>query len=212
MPKICNDFKFYLNTYKPDLIYEYQSIKAAVLVPLLDTKEGLNVLFEVRSSDLKWQPGEICFPGGKIENTDKTPQDTAIRETCEELGINSEQIEIYGALDYLATQMGVLVYPFVGKILQPEKIQPSEQEVKEYFTIPLRDLLDMQPICTQVQVLTKPADDDFPYELLTNYKKEPKMRKKYPVYFYPCGEYIIWGMTARILKDFLDIYKKSCLT
>lgn len=79
---------------------------AAVLVPLIDTKQGPAVLFEVRAAGLGWQPGDVCFPGGRYECGDDSFAKTAVRETCEELGITEDKIELCGELDYLVTHMG----------------------------------------------------------------------------------------------------------
>ncbi|MDR3348877.1 MAG: CoA pyrophosphatase [Acidaminococcales bacterium] len=187
------------------LRYEYESDydQAAVLLPLLRTDEGPAVLFQVRSATLDWQPGEICFPGGRME-TGETAGAAALRETCEELSVAAADVEIYGPLDSLAAQMGMIVHPYVGRILAPEKIKPSRDEVAEVFTVPFERLLDMRPRVGKIKVVTQPADDDFPYDLLPGYFRGPRVRKIYDLYFYQYGKHVIWGLTARILHDFLQ--------
>lgn len=91
---------------------------ASVLILLLPGPEGPEVLFEVRSKRLDWQPGDICFPGGRREKTDRNFAAAAIRETSEELGIHYEDIRLCGTLDFFAAHNGFMVYPFVG-IWQP---------------------------------------------------------------------------------------------
>lgn len=200
----------YLANYTPKLTGESEYTKAAVLLPIVDTNEGESILFEVRSEDLNWQPGEICFPGGKIEEADKDPMHTAVRETCEELSLTPDTIEVLGPLDYLATQMSVIVYPYVGKILKPELINPGQSEVAEVFCVPIQKLLKMQPMIAQMQVTTAPVTkDNFPYEILPEYARGSKPRKTYNLYFYQYDKYTIWGMTALILKGFLDIIKED---
>ena len=84
---------------------------AAVLLPLVPTKEGVALLFEVRSKALKRQPGEICFPGGKAECTDKDFRQTAVRECCEELGLAPTDITVLGELSTLVTYSGPIIQP-----------------------------------------------------------------------------------------------------
>lgn len=206
----CERMKEFFCAYQPQLKGETEYSKAAVMLPLLEIDRKQCILFEVRSADLNWQPGEICFPGGRIEASDADAQSAAARETCEELNLKPENIEIYGPLDYIATQMGVLVYPFVGKLHAPEKIVASKDEVAEIFTVPLDELLHMQPLVSQVQVSTQPASENFPFDFLPEYSQGPKLRKKYDLYFYYYGKHVIWGLTARILKDFLALYRKNC--
>lgn len=206
----CDELKNLIKNHQPELRAETDYTKSAVLLPLVETDKGTSILFEVRSSDLTWQPGEICFPGGRIEEDDVDAKATAIRETCEELALTPDLIEVYGPLDYLATQMGVLVFPYAGRILDIDKIKPSKDEVAEVFTAPIKELLAIEPLVAQIQSCTKPISDNFPYELVPEYAKGPRMRKIYDLYFFEYEKYIIWGMTARILKDFLDLYKENC--
>ena len=189
----------------PKLRHEVDYTRAAVLLPLLETSKGLAVLFEVRSPNLAWQPGEICFPGGRLE-TGEDAGAAALREPCEELSLAAAAVEIYGPLDSLAAQMGMLVHPYVGSILAPEKIKPNCAEVAEIFFVPFARLLAMQPLVSKIQVFTQPAGDDFPYRLLPGYAKEPRLRRSYDVYFYQYEKYVIWGLTAKILHDFLQEY------
>ena len=95
---------------------------AAVLLPLVRTPEGISVLFEERAHTLRSQPGEVCFPGGKYECEDNSFRNTAVRETCEELGLKPENITICGELDCLVTHNGPIIHPFVGLIDDISKI------------------------------------------------------------------------------------------
>ena len=90
--------------------------KAAVLLPIIDIDHQLHLLFQIRSRKLKWQPGDICFPGGRVELSDTNPEYTAKRETVEELGIPFKHIIILGALPKLIATLGMAIYPFVGTI------------------------------------------------------------------------------------------------
>ena len=88
---------------------------AAVLIPILIRDGKYHVLYEVRSAKLKTQPGEVCFPGGRIEQGE-TPGEAAIREACEELCITRDQIEIVGALDTTIGPGGIPFYAFIGTL------------------------------------------------------------------------------------------------
>jgi 8-oxo-dGTP pyrophosphatase MutT (NUDIX family) len=189
---------------KADRLWE-----AAVLVPLVYTKTGrVGILFEERSQHLHWQPGDVCFPGGKKERKDKTLQDTAVRETCEELGLSADKINICGELDYLVTHLGPILHPFVGTIEDLDDIKPNCSEVGDVFIVPLDELLAQEPRKIRMQLANR-APQDFPYDLLPSYPKEWNRRKGYDVYFYQYNKHVIWGMTARVLHGFLERIKKE---
>lgn len=183
-------------------------MEASVLVPLVQKDNELAILFEVRSQSLKWQPGEICFPGGKVERSDDSFQATAVRETCEELNIASKDIKICGALDYLVTHLGPIVHPFVGIVDDYRKIKPATAEVEKVFYVPLKELLSQTPRESSMQLANKAADD-FPFELVPGQPKGWLGRKHYTVYFYEYEGQVIWGLTARILHAFLQKIKES---
>lgn len=181
---------------------------SAVIVPLVGQTGDLGVLFEVRSAQLAWQPGEICFPGGRIEYSDVSPQAAAVRETCEELGLPSSGLQVLGQLDHLVSPIGVIIYPFVGYITDPEAIKPSSDEVAKVFVVPLKFLLNNEPIIANMEVATKPLPG-FPFDLLpANYPREWRRRATYPVLFYHYQDYAIWGLTARMLFNFAQICRQ----
>ena len=180
---------------------------AAVLVPLIWQNGQISVLFEVRSSQLSWQPGEICFPGGRIEEGDSSPQAAAIRETQEELALYAEEIKVLGSLKEIISSIGVRLYPYVGFLSPQQPIIPSSNEVAEVFTVPLEFLLQNEPLIGHMEMGTKPSED-FPFSLLPAYSKEWRVRKNYQVLFYKYDKYVIWGLTAQVLQEFLAICKK----
>ncbi|VBB08844.1 Hypothetical protein LUCI_4125 [Lucifera butyrica] len=188
---------------------EYDFAPSAVLLPLVIQGEEPAVLFEIRSEKLHRQPGEICFPGGRIEKTDARPVAAALRETCEELGVCRQQIAVLGPLDYVVSPIGVLLYPFVGYIDNVQTIRPNQDEVGAVFTVPLHWLVAAEPLVAHMQMATKPQDD-FPFDLLPDdYPKDWKIRTTYPLLFYQYGKYTIWGLTAKVLHNFLSLYKTS---
>jgi coenzyme A diphosphatase NUDT7 len=180
---------------------------SAVLLPLIETESGLHILFEVRASHLRRQPGEICFPGGVVEKDELcNPQETAIRETVEELGIKRNKIELLGSLNYFFTPPGTIIYPFVGVIKKKESIEPNPAEVEEFFLAPVEYFLKHPPTKSSVEVATR-YHGDFPFSRIPPfYRKEWNKRWSFPVYFYEYGERFIWGITARILYSFITTY------
>lgn len=117
--------------------------ESAVLLPLIEGPKGWEILFEVRSSALTWQPGDICFPGGHREDMDRNLSDTALRETSEELGIPQNEITLLGPLDYFYGVMGPLIYPYVGILPKDCPLTIEQDEVAELFTIPVETLLSL---------------------------------------------------------------------
>lgn len=176
---------------------------AAVLLPLVNTPDGISVLFEVRAAKLGWQPGDVCFPGGRAECSDDSFAATALRETCEELGLDADDVQLTGGLNYLVTHMGTIIHPYVGCIKDINKIKFNKDEVDEIFTVPLAFLLNNPPRVAHMELANK-AGDDFPFDLLPRQPREWRKRKGYSVYFYEYGGHVIWGLTARILHGFLN--------
>ena len=112
-------------------------VSFAVLVPIIEIDGELNLIFEVRSNSIT-QPGEISFPGGRIEEGE-SPRKAAIRETSEELLLNKENIEIISELNYASSKSGAFVFTFLGLIkdVDPDEIEYSIDEVSEVFFVPL---------------------------------------------------------------------------
>ena len=186
---------------------ETDYFSASVVLPLVPIGDELGILFEVRSSKLAWQPGEICFPGGRIEETE-SPEQAAVRETHEELRIPQQGLTLLGELDYLVSPIGVILYPYVGYIAEPEKIKPNRGEVAEVFTVPLRFLLENEPTVAHMEVATRPLPG-FPLEHLpSDYPSEWRSRASYPVYFYHYQDRVIWGITARVLNEFIVLCRE----
>lgn len=194
-----------LQKRKPHLMGHQQLREAAVLVPLIEQGEEMHVLFEVRSHTLRRQPGEICFPGGRLEQQDGSASVTAVRETCEELGLHRDQVELLGELDVLVGH-SQLIYSFVGQIEQSVEIKPNQDEVAEIFTVPLSELLQTEPVMHQVAFHVQPHED-FPFDLIPNGRDYAWGRGVIPQYFYQWQGRVIWGLTARILHHFLEVIR-----
>ena len=194
-----------LASRRPQILDESAHLISSVLLPLVERQGKLHVLFEVRSKNLHRQPGEICFPGGKVEVIDRQdPLLTALRETTEELGIMENDIEVIGPLDILVTHFSALIYPYAG-IIKSENIRFNPKEVEEVFLVPMDFFLAEPPYITCVEVGTR-YPPDFPLAKVPPiYREGWQMRSSYPMYFYDYEKYFIWGLTCRILHNFLSI-------
>lgn len=175
----------------------------AILLPIIEKNGELHILFEVRSKNLHRQPSEVCFPGGRIEESDKSPEKTAMRETCEELGICSSDIEHVFPIDYI--QSGITIHVYAG-FLNTTNFKLNNAEVESLFTVPLQFFQAISPNIHRVEL--KPhVDDTFPYHLIP-LGKDYKWQSRYlDEYFYQYEDKVIWGLTARILHHFLELIK-----
>lgn len=198
-----------LNSRQPQLQNLKGFFVSAVLLPLIEINGEPQILFEVRSINLKRQPGEICFPGGMMERYETgRPQETAIRETKEELGLSGEPIDLIGPLDCFVSPLGALIYPFLGKISAATKILPNPNEVQEVFYVPVRYLLSANPTQSSVDLGTRYADN-FPFDKLPVYYQTGwRALGTLPVYFYEYEGRLIWGATANILHNFIAFYRE----
>jgi coenzyme A diphosphatase NUDT7 len=196
-----------LSNRKPDILGIEGFAKYGILIPLINKDGHDHILFEVRSSSLRRQPGEICFPGGRIEKTDRTPIDAAVRETSEELGILPEHISNVVPLDHILSAFGSrLIYPCAGIIQNTVPIYPNPEEVEEVFTIPLKELMEMEPEIYKIGFQIKP-EENFPFHLINGGKEYKWQMRQVDELFYHWDNRVIWGLTASILRHFLDLMK-----
>lgn len=191
----------------PSIMGQQRYKQSAVLLPLLNIQDETHVLFEVRSMQMRSQPGDICLPGGRIDKTDKSPKETAIRETMEELGISASNIEAVTPLDYIVNDSGRIIYPFVGKLLNYEQIKLNEAEVSEVFTVPLSYFLETEPEVYKVHFQVNP-EKDFPFDLIVGGKDYKWNTGHIDELFYQYNGKVIWGLTAKILTHFVHLLKK----
>lgn len=172
----------------------------AVLVPLVERPEGVHLLYEVRAAGLRRQPGEVCFPGGRME-PGETAEACALRETWEELAIPPAAVHVVGRLDFIAHRANFILYPVLARVQAQavEHIAPNPDEVDETFQVPLDHLLHTAPqeYCYTMQ----PAPpENFPYETVgipRDYRWQ-QGRESVPVY--PWAGHAIWGITGRITR------------
>lgn len=183
------------------IIGEDEMQRYSVIIPLIKINNELKILFEVRAKTLRHQPGEISFPGGKIEKNEDS-KSAGIRETCEELGVLEGDIEVIGAENILVTQHNRIIYPYVARISSQGNIKPSSFEVDHVFYVPIDYLIHQKPLVKAVKIITEPAED-FPYEDIASGKDYKWIEGRNDIYFYKFGAYTIWGLTARILNQFI---------
>lgn len=188
---------------QPLFIGEETALRSAILLPLVQVEGEWHMLFEVRSLTMRKQPGDISFPGGRIDTTDASPLEAAIRETHEELGIDPTSIKILGQLSPYIASSSFVVYPFVATIDHHQIKSFNKQEVEEVFTIPISWLLDYEPYMHTVSVQPMPPMD-FPYEKIFNGDKYQWRPRDIEEWFYDYKNYTIWGLTARVLKHFVE--------
>ncbi|MBF4692765.1 NUDIX hydrolase [Fusibacter ferrireducens] len=177
---------------------------ASILIPLIERNGEIHILYERRALHLNSQPGEICFPGGKIESLEKSCE-TALRETCEELNLEDSEVTLIGRLDSILTSFDMIIHCYIGKISRSfESIQFSKSEVDSIFTVPLSVLRTLPPKIYHVKTkMELPAD--FPFSNIPNGKDYNFRNTVYPIVFYYYDHYIIWGLTARMTKNFIDM-------
>jgi len=133
------------NIYRPDADYHTSSLPlkpAAVLIPLVDHKDGMTVLFTKRAPHLKIHSGQVSFPGGRCEVEDIHAMETALRETEEEVGIRRSHIDVLGAMEDYETVTGYVITPIVAVIEPAYSLQVDPGEVAEVFELPLDYILD----------------------------------------------------------------------
>lgn len=160
-------------------------VRAAVLVPVLGGSEGDSLLYTKRSDRLETHRGQISFPGGKWSKADADLVGTALRESWEEVGIVPQHVQILGQLDEIVTVTGFVITPVVGYLPAPYPLQPNPAEIARLLEVPLADLLRLQAFRLEV-------------------REAPDGRKMSLYSFESQGE-LIWGATARITKQLIDL-------
>lgn len=189
--------------------------RAVVMVLLSEYPEGFHVVFQERSKGIP-HPGEIGFPGGIAQDAaDHSPEDTALRETEEELGILRSEIRVIGRLDSLLTRMGRQIDVVVGITgVLTEGMKPNPEEVARIFSLPLIWLMRQEPQHHHVVVKSHPTrihpetgEEEvlLPAGLLSLPEKyhQPWGDSLHSIFAYQTPEGIIWGITGDILHDFL---------
>lgn len=196
------DLNSIFKNFEPFLQNHNILFKASVLIPIIEKNNSLHILFQKRSHLLNVQPGEISFPGGGFEISDSSFKETALRETFEEIGIPKEDIDIISQLDIM-TQANIIIIPFLGKIKTLDKLKLNKYEVEEIFTIPIDFFIENEPKSFKCD-LKMCFPQNFPFEKIPNGKNYSFSPLKRFIYFYEYENHVIWGITAQILKNFID--------
>ena len=163
-------------------------IKSAVLVPIVFEENKISIILTHRSSNLKDHAGQISFPGGRIDQKDISPVDTALRETYEEIGIEKEFINVLGNLDTYITGTGFQILPIISYVKDGYDITINSKEVESYFKLPLDFLMNKKNHNVDKKLYNN-GEISYNYNFnVINYDK-----------------HYIWGATASIL---LNLYEK----
>ncbi len=174
----------------PDLYEPCRALTpAAVLVPIVEREGGLTLLFTRRSDHLHHHPGQISFPGGRLDPGDASPEAAALREAEEEVGLGSTDVRLLGRLDTYVTRTGFEVVPVVGLVQARFAVAADAFEVAEVFEVPLGFFLDPANCRTQARLF------------------EGKERRFY-VYTYQAHN--IWGATAGMLVNLAEVLSEQC--
>ncbi len=163
--------------------------EAAVAILVYPKQDGLTIILNKRTDRVEHHKGEISFPGGGRDPEDVSILDTALRETQEEMGIDPDDIEIIVQLDQVSTRSGFSITPFVGVIPPDYDFKVSKIEIAEVLEVPIESLIDTE----------NRVEDDRVWGNEVSNKQ----------YSYIYGTHIIWGATARIITQLLDILKKN---
>lgn len=152
---------------------------AAVLMPFFETPHGVELILTQRASGLKHHPGQIAFPGGKVDASDTDAVAAALREAEEEIGLRRDNVEVLGVMATHETITGFSVTPVLGRVKAAFDPIPEPGEVGEVFTVPFDHIADR-----------------------SNYIVESRYYRGVERRFYtvPWGPYYIWGATARMLR------------
>ena len=164
-------------------------VPSAVLLPIYYKQGQYYLLFTKRTQEVKYHKSQISFPGGAYQPEDGTLIDTALRECAEEIGLIAGDVEVLGELDDFVTQTsGYIISPFVGIIPWPYQFKVNGKEIEEIIEVPLSALLKMGRLRLETRVIDGQEVTSF---------------------FYHYQDRVIWGATALILNQFLDIFARS---
>ena len=154
------------------------------MIALIDRTDGLTMLFTERSPDLRDHPGQVSFPGGRIDPGDAGPEGAAIREASEEVGMPPELVTVAGKLPEFLTVTGFLVTPVVAFVSNEYRAVADGYEVDEVFEVPLQFLLEGRNIRTSYR---------------------DRLGTRLRVYEVDYGGHRIWGATAAMLVQFISL-------
>ena len=162
--------------------------RAAVLVPILQQTQGLAFLLTQRTHKVETHKGQISFPGGVQDAADEGLLQTALRETHEEIGLQSDRVFVLGEFDEYLSITGLVVTPFLGWISEPLELRPNPDEVDEILKVPFSVFRDHRLLRVERQI---------------------RAGLEQEIYFYNYEGREVWGLTARIIRDFLEMIAEA---
>lgn len=205
----------------PGILRKDEYFNSAVLVPIVKSNGEYNLLFQKRSAHIR-QGGEVCFPGGEYSpEHDNSFEDTAIRETIEELGLKREQIKLIGKLDVMVGSMGVTIDPFVAELVidSLDNLNIDKNEVEKVFLIPIDYFIKTEPeeyfLRTEIHPFYTTETGEkihlFPVEELELPPRylSPWLSNKHKVYAWRTPEGTIWGMTAVLIRETIRLIRQT---
>jgi len=175
-----------VSSYQPVRLEDDGLPRAAVLIAIYQKDGTPHVLFTARTELVEHHKWQVSFPGGAQDPDDADLVGTALRETDEEIGVSPEHVEVVGQLDDILTISDFVVTPYVGRITAPAPYPfvPNEFEVAEILEVPLSSLYD------PANIATEPV---------------PWRDRLVPPPAYRFQHHLIWGATARVLRQFLEL-------
>lgn len=206
-----------INSSPPNYINGEEYSKSAVLMTFIKKDDTYSLVLEQRSAYIS-QAGEVCFPGGRFDiELDLSTKDTAIRETCEELGVTESQIKNVHYWGTYIAPMYTFIDVYIGflEVEDVYKLPINKREVEKLIVIPYSYFVERTPLSYEIDSWSTPyrksfADNEdlpiFPTKELglpTRYHK-PWKGKPRKIYLYPTEVAPIWGVTANILKKFIE--------
>lgn len=172
-----------LNPDLRDMIVREGLRDAAVLIPVVDRRDGASVILTKRTEKLRAHSGQIAFPGGRLDPTDPTPEHAALRETEEEIGLSPRYIEVVGRMPDYVSGSGFRIAPILSVVRPDFRLSINPDEVDDAFEVPLSFLMNPQ-----------------------NHNRDSRVWQDRERYFYtmPFGERYIWGITAGIIRTLYE--------
>ena len=171
-----------LSNYAPrQLALDYP--EAGILVPVTDDENNPEMIFTLRSANLKTHRGQVSYPGGKRDPEDSSLAATALRETHEEIGLPPDQVDVIAPLSQVMSRYGILVTPYVGVVPGYHPVVPNPYEIESVFRVPLSFFLEDRRERTDALSFLNHT------------------------FYVPCyrwERYQIWGLSAVVLVDFMN--------
>ncbi len=172
-----------LRTRTPKAVAGDDFRPAAVLAPIQERADGDHLILTLRALNLSSHSGQVAFPGGSVDPEDDGALAAALRESREEIGIDPDHVRIVGQLDQVVAGYNFLVTPFVGLIPHPYEFNPDPRETAAVFSVPVAALLRQDALTLDSRL----------------------SRRSEPIYHFQYEDWDIWGATARMVKQLLEL-------